>query len=92
MSTKRYDFSGRVMLVTGSNGIGAAIALQFAQFGAQIVITGRNGVNLSKVAQKIKETSAVAPFEVVGDFLEESFAPKLVQSVFEKFGMYFKII
>lgn len=90
MSDKRYDFSGRVMLVTGSssNGIGAACALQFAQFGAQVVITGRNAANLSKVAQKIKETSALAPFEVVGDLLDDSFAPKLVQSVIDKFGMY----
>ncbi|XP_017488444.1 PREDICTED: uncharacterized oxidoreductase MexAM1_META1p0182-like [Rhagoletis zephyria] len=85
---KRYDFSGKVALVTGSssNGIGAAIALQLAQYGAQVVITGRNAANLNKVAQKIKDASGSTPLEVVGDLLDDSFAPKLVQSAIDKFG------
>lgn len=76
------------MTGSSSNGIGAAIAIQFAQYGAQVVITGRNAANLSKVAQKVKDASGSAPLEVVGDLLDDSFAPKLVQSTIDKFGEY----
>ena len=42
MTTTRFDFGGRRVLVTGgSSGIGLAIARAFADAGAEVVVTGR---------------------------------------------------
>ena len=46
MSKATYDFSNRVALVTGgSRGIGKAIALQLAEFGADVAINFRNNAD-----------------------------------------------
>jgi len=84
----KYDFSGKVALVTGSSsGIGAAIAIQFAQYGAKVAITGRNVENLSKVAQKISEVSAGAkPLEIIGDLADDALPQKLINEAVAKFG------
>jgi len=88
MSQKKYDFSGKVALVTGSNsGIGAAIATQLAQFGADVTITGRNIENLAKVAGKIQQLSGKKPLQINGDFLTDSSLPqKLIQQTVDHFG------
>ena len=84
---KKYDFSGKVALVTGSSsGIGAAIAIQFAQYGAQVTITGRVPENLEKVAQEIEKVSGKKPLQVLGDLLDTTLAPKLVEQTIAKFG------
>ena len=86
-STNKYDFTGKVALVTGSSsGIGAAIAIQFAQYGAQLAITGRVAENLEKVAQQIGKVSGQKPLQVLGDLLDDSLAPKLVEQTIAQFG------
>ena len=88
MSTKKYDFTGKVALVTGSSsGIGAAIAIQLAQYGAQVAITGRNVEALGKVAEKVKEVSAgQEPLQIVGNLLEDAFPEELITETVAKFG------
>ena len=88
VNSSKYDFSGKVALVTGSSsGIGAEIALQFAQNGASVVITGRNATNLNKIARQIKKVSGgVAPLQIVGDLLDDSFPKKLIDQTIAKFG------
>ena len=88
MSSKKYDFSSKVAIVTGSSsGIGAAIAIQLAQYGARVTITGRDAENLAKVAAQIEQLSAGnKPLQVIGDLLDESFAPRLVSQTVAHFG------
>ncbi|KAH9398910.1 hypothetical protein TYRP_018295 [Tyrophagus putrescentiae] len=88
MSSK-YNFNGKVALVTGSSsGIGAAVAIQLAKYGAQVAITGRDAVALSKVADQV---AAVAkrgerPLEIVADLLDNSTPKKLIEETVAKFG------
>src|SRR5688572_2239494 len=52
---------GRVALVTGGGtGIGAAIARRFVAAGAKVVIAGRDGARLSRVAAEIGATAIAA--------------------------------
>lgn len=54
MSTKLFDLTGRVALITGaSRGIGAATARLLAQQGAHVVISSRKQEDLDKVAAEI---------------------------------------
>lgn len=47
------DFSGQTVLVTGSTrGIGAAIAKDFLDAGAEVIITGHNKERLDKIKEK----------------------------------------
>ena len=86
----KYDFSGRVALVTGSSsGIGAEIALQFAQYGARVAIHGRNVENLEKIAQKIQKVSRKneAPLQIIGNLETDDSVPKrLIDETIAKFG------
>jgi len=87
LAGKKYDFTGKVALVTGSSsGIGAAIAIQFAQNGARVTITGRDAKTLEEVAAKIQEVSGQPALQVLGDLLDATLAPKLVQQTVDKFG------
>src|SRR5690625_1075563 len=84
----KYNFTGKVALVTGSStGIGEAIALQLAQYGAKVVITGRSAEKLEKVAQKIKSLSnGVAPLQIVGDLQDSSLPKQLIDQTVASFG------
>ena len=84
----KYNFSGKVALVTGSSSeMGAAIAIQFAQYGAKVAITGRNAANLQKVADRIEQVSkGVKPLQIIGDLLEDSFPRRLIDETVAKFG------
>ena len=84
---KKYDFSGKVALVTGSSsGIGAAIALQFAQYGAQVVITGRDASALNLVAEQIETESGNQPLQIVGNLLDPSLPAELIDGTITKYG------
>ncbi|XP_054166157.1 3-oxoacyl-[acyl-carrier-protein] reductase FabG-like [Oppia nitens] len=84
-----YDFSGKVVLITGSSsGIGAATAVQFAKSGANVVITGRRSDKLAEVA---KQCSSVSPkqlptLEVVGDLTNDEDIKRLVETTIRHFG------
>ena len=84
----KYNFSGKVALVTGSSsGIGAAIAIQFAQYGAKVAITGRVAANLQKVADQIENVSnGVKPLQILGDLMEDSLSRRLIDETVAKFG------
>ena len=84
----KYNFSGKVALVTGSSsGIGAAIAIQFAQYGAKVAITGRVAANLQKVADRIEQVSnGVKPLQILGDLMDDSLPRRLIDQTVAKFG------
>ncbi|OTF77458.1 Enoyl-(Acyl carrier protein) reductase-like protein [Euroglyphus maynei] len=85
---KKYDFDGKVALITGSSaGIGAAIAYQFAEYGANVVITGRNLEELTRIAQKIMKKTDREPLVIVGDLQTDQQLPsKLIDETVKKFG------
>jgi NAD(P)-dependent dehydrogenase (short-subunit alcohol dehydrogenase family) len=84
-----FDFTGKVVLVTGSSsGIGAATTLLFSKCGAQVVVTGRNQQNISRVAKECAEVSPkrLKPLEVVADVCKEDDCKRLIASTVKKFG------
>ena len=74
------------VVVGGAGGIGEAIAMGLAQFGAKVVVASRSMENLKQVAQRIAEETGVetAPFQV--DVTSEDSMEKLVNSVVDQFG------
>ena len=56
-----YLLTGRVALITGSSrGIGAAMAVDFADAGAKVIVTARQQENAEAVASTIRETGGEA--------------------------------
>jgi NAD(P)-dependent dehydrogenase (short-subunit alcohol dehydrogenase family) len=54
MKTDAFDFTGRVVLVTGaSRGLGQAIAMGFAKAGADIVVSSRSADACNAVVDEI---------------------------------------
>ena len=84
-----FDFTDKVVLITGSSsGIGAATAVQFAKSGSKVVITGRNGERVAKVAQQCQDVSpnGTKPLQVVADVNKDEDLKLLVESTIEEFG------
>ena len=85
----QYNFSGKVVLITGSSsGIGAATAVQFSRAGANVVVTGRRADKVSEVA---KECLKVSPkqskaLEVVADVTKPEDLRRLVDTTVKHFG------
>jgi NAD(P)-dependent dehydrogenase (short-subunit alcohol dehydrogenase family) len=56
MSSKLFDLTGKVAIVTGGGkGIGKSIAIGFAQHGADVVLCSRSQKELEQVAQEIEK-------------------------------------
>ncbi|WP_457640695.1 3-oxoacyl-[acyl-carrier-protein] reductase [Persephonella sp.] len=66
------DFKGKTVLVTGSTrGIGKAIAIAFAEKGADVIVTGRSKANAQLVAENIKNEFGVNAYGVELDFSKD---------------------
>ncbi len=86
MSTKLFDLSGRVALITGaSRGIGEATARLLAEQGAHVIVSSRKQEDLDKVAAAI--TAAGGKATAIAAHQGESAALKsLMAEIAEKFG------
>ncbi|XP_054166295.1 3-oxoacyl-[acyl-carrier-protein] reductase FabG-like [Oppia nitens] len=85
----KYDFSGKVVLITGSSsGIGAVTAVQFARSGANVVVTGRRADKLAEVAKQCQNVSPkqFKALEVVADVTKEADLKRLVETTIRQFG------
>ncbi|CAG2105537.1 unnamed protein product [Medioppia subpectinata] len=85
----KYDFTGRVALITGSSsGIGAATAILLAKMGAQVVITGRNVNKLENVVKQCAEVSptGLKAVPVVADVTKEADLDRLLATTVQSFG------
>ncbi|MDZ7799963.1 MAG: SDR family oxidoreductase [Trueperaceae bacterium] len=79
----QYDFSGRVVIVTGAaRGVGRAMVGQFAGAGAKVIAADRDAEGLQGTVEGLGD-AAVA---VTGDVREVEGAKTIVQSAFDHFG------
>ncbi|CAG2107977.1 unnamed protein product [Medioppia subpectinata] len=86
---KSRDFTGKVILVTGSSsGIGEGIVKLFSILGANVVVTGRKAQDVQRVAKEVQELSPLKlkPLEVVGDLTKTSDLNNLIDSTIKTFG------
>ena len=82
-----FRIDGKVAVVVGGGGgIGEAMAMGLAQYGAKVALASRNMANLKTVAAKIaKETKQqIEPFQV--DIIDEKSVIQLAKDVVAKFG------
>jgi NAD(P)-dependent dehydrogenase (short-subunit alcohol dehydrogenase family) len=83
------ELAGRVIAITGaSSGIGRAVAIACAKFGATVILIGRNARKLETVHGEIEAAGSPEPTIAVLD-LEKAVASdydKLASAVAERFG------
>ncbi|KAL0868362.1 hypothetical protein ABMA27_007881 [Loxostege sticticalis] len=80
------SFNNKVVLVTGaSSGIGAAIALKFAEEGANVAIVGRKVDKLKNVSEDIAKVGN-KPLVIAADVTKEDDAKRIVNETVKQFG------
>ena len=86
MILDRFRLDGQVAVVTGAGrGLGAAMALAFAEVGADVVIAARTQAQLDEVAEQIRATGQRAHV-VVADLAHPEHTAKLAAEAVEAFG------
>ncbi|KAJ8731558.1 hypothetical protein PYW07_004722 [Mythimna separata] len=76
------NFQDKVVIVTGgSSGIGAAIAIKFAEEGAKVAIVGRNKVKLDVVAKQCGN-----PLVIVADVSKDADVKRIIDETLKQFG------
>ncbi|CAG2106406.1 unnamed protein product [Medioppia subpectinata] len=86
---KSRDFTGKVVLVTGSSsGIGEGIVKLFSLLGASVVVNGRHADTVAKVAKVCQKWSPkqLKPLEVVADVGKPEDVERLIKTTIEHFG------
>ena len=86
MGKSTFSLTDRVAIVTGGGtGIGRSIALEFAEFGADVVVSSRKLENLERVADEIRALGRRS-LAVKADITRRTDVDSLVQRVVEEFG------
>ncbi len=84
MTSNRYDFADKVVLVTGGgSGIGRAIARAFLDNGAVVAVVGRRAGALDETLEGYDDDRALA---LTADLADRSAAAAVVSTVVGKFG------
>ncbi|KAI1306067.1 L-xylulose reductase [Halotydeus destructor] len=84
-----YDFSDKVVIVTGSSsGIGEDAVISFAKYGAQVVVTGRNADRVAAVAEKCVQASPanLKPLQILADVAKDQDAQRIIGDTVKAFG------
>jgi NAD(P)-dependent dehydrogenase (short-subunit alcohol dehydrogenase family) len=80
------QYHERIVLITGgTSGIGEATAIQFANEGAKVIITGRRTDRGEAVVRKIKESGGEALY-IQADHIKIADCQRVVHRVIEKYG------
>ena len=86
MSRDLFDLSGRCALVTGaSRGIGRAIAIAYAEAGADVAVLARDGDRLADVAIAVEKAGGRAVV-LVADVTDRAGVDLAVSSAIERLG------
>jgi 2-deoxy-D-gluconate 3-dehydrogenase len=86
MTTKPFDLTGRVAIVTGGNGgIGLGMARGLAQAGAAVAIVGRNAEKSDAAVAELKQRGAKA-ISVITDVTDKAAVAAMVERVKNEFG------
>jgi NAD(P)-dependent dehydrogenase (short-subunit alcohol dehydrogenase family) len=86
MDTKGTALAGRTALITGaSRGIGRAMAITFADQGANVVVTARSAETLAEVVDLIASNGGRA-CAVAADVMHEDSAARVVESALAEYG------
>src|SRR3954470_19094803 len=86
MTTRLFDLTGRVAIVTGGNGgIGLGMARGLAAAGAAIAIVGRNGAKSDAAVAELKASGAKA-ISIVTDVTDKAAVDAMVDRVRGEFG------
>jgi len=81
-----FDFSGKVVLITGaSRGIGESVAKAFCELGAEVVLTSRKQEALDNVCSQVKTQGGKA-CAIACHVGKDEDRKKLVNEVISKFG------
>ena len=84
---KLFDFSGKVIIITGAAGaIGSEAARQLALYGANVALTDINEDKVKAVAAKIQAETGRECIGVAADATKEEDLKALVDTVVAKFG------
>ncbi|NLE20616.1 MAG: SDR family oxidoreductase [Clostridiales bacterium] len=82
----KVDLKGKVVIITGGGGaIGSAMARQFSQNGAKVVVAGRTAATLDAVVEDIKSKGGEA-LSVVTDVSDKKSAAQMVAETVRRFG------
>jgi ketol-acid reductoisomerase len=85
-ATMKYDFRGRVVLVTGAaSGIGRATAEAFARAGAHVALTSRDTKQLEAIAAQLRPTGATASIHHL-DVTDRREAFAVIETVAKELG------
>ena len=86
MKAMHQYFKNKVAIITGSNqGIGRELALQLGNYGAKVVINGRNEEKLARV-QKELEGQQIETLVISGDISKQAFCERLINDTVAHFG------
>jgi NAD(P)-dependent dehydrogenase (short-subunit alcohol dehydrogenase family) len=82
----KVDLNDKVVLITGGGGaIGSAMAVQFAENGAKVMVAGRTLATLEAVVDKITSMGGIAA-AVVADVSNKESAHNMIIKTVEQFG------
>jgi gluconate 5-dehydrogenase len=83
---KLFDLTGRVAIITGgAGGLGLPTALALSDFGAKVVLVGRDVGKLAEAVNLVKEAGGDGMY-VQADVTKEGDVKKMVQHVVDTYG------